>query len=74
MLAGLVVSRMRERRGCLAADNRGSLVDEFVILEGFHHKQGKVYSAREVTFENGITYVPTPNGQTLARAFFIFIN
>ena len=29
---------MRQRRGCLAADNRRGFLDEFVVLESLHHE------------------------------------
>ena len=57
---------MRERRGRLTADNRRGLVDELVVLEGRHHEQGKVRAALEVALEDGVAYMPAPNGQTLA--------
>jgi hypothetical protein len=61
---------MRQRRRRLAADNRRSLVDQLVILEGLYHKQGKVYAARDIALEDGVSNVPTPNGQALTLALF----
>jgi hypothetical protein len=59
---------MRKRGRCSAADNRWGLVDEFVALEGRHHKQSKVHATRHVAFENGIADVPAPRWQALALA------
>ena len=72
--AGLDLSRKRldfssaRRRGCLAADDRGGLVDELVVLEGLHHEQGEVDAAREVALEDGIAHVPTPHRQAVTLA------
>ena len=60
---------VRERRGRLAADNRRSLVDELVVLEGLHHEQGKVHATRDVALEDGVAYVPAPHGKALTIAF-----
>ena len=60
---------MGQCRGSLAAHDRRGLVDKFVILESSYHKQGKVYTAREVALQNGITYVPAPYRQALAISF-----
>src|SRR4029079_19572566 len=54
--------------GRLAADDRRSLVDEFVVLEGLHHEQGKVHSTREVARQDWIADVLAPHGQALAFA------
>src|SRR4029453_298042 len=59
---------VRERRGCLAADDRGGLVDELVVLEGLHHEQGEVDASREIALEDGIAHVPAPDGQALTLA------
>ena len=45
-------------------------MDQIVILQGLHHKKGKVYTARDVAPKYGIAYVPTPNGKALALALF----
>jgi hypothetical protein len=45
-------------------------VDQLIILEGFYHEQSKVHAARDIALEDGIAYVPTPHGQTLALALF----
>ena len=39
---------MRARRRGLAADNRRSLVDERIILEGLDHEECEVRAARDV--------------------------
>ncbi len=44
---------VRERRGCLAADNRWGLVDQLVILEGFYHEEGEVHAACHVALKDG---------------------
>ena len=59
---------VRERRGGLAADDRGGLVNEFVVVESLHHEKGEVDAARDVALENGITHVPAPHGQALTLA------
>src|SRR6476660_5726016 len=61
---------VRERRGRLAADDRWGLVDEVVVLQGFHHEQGKVHAARAVALEDGVAHVPAPHRQALAVALF----
>ena len=38
---------VRERRGGLAADDRGGLVNQFVVVESLHHEKGEVDAARE---------------------------
>ena len=60
---------MRKRRRCSAAANRRGLVDEFVVLEGRHHEEGKVHAARDVTRKDGVAYLPAPHWQALALAF-----
>src|SRR4051794_41362165 len=67
-LQGSSAGGMRERRGRLAADNRRGLVDELVVLEGFHHEQGEVHAARDVALEDGVAHVSAPHGQALALA------
>src|SRR5581483_11019844 len=64
--AGLI--RVRERRRRLAAHDRGGLVNQFVVVESFHHEEGEVDAARDVALENGITHVPAPHGQALTLA------
>ena len=59
-----------ERRGCLAANYRGGLVDEFVVLDGGDHEEGKVYAARDVAREDGVTNMPAPYGKAVALPFF----
>ena len=63
-------SRVRKRRGRPTADNCRGLVDQLVILDGLYHEQGKVYAARDIALEDGVAYVPTPHGQSLALALF----
>src|SRR5215213_9935747 len=67
-----VVGGVRERGGCLAADDRRGLVDELVVLEGFYHEPGKVDAARDVALEDGVAHVMAPHGQALALAFLEF--
>src|SRR6185295_19250086 len=59
---------VRERRGGLAADDRGGLVSQFVVVESLHHEKGEVDAARDVALENGITHVAAPHGQALTLA------
>src|SRR5438874_1503011 len=61
-------SGVGECRGRLASDDRRGLVNELVVLEGLHHEQGKVHTAREVARQDWIAYVFAPHGQTLAFA------
>jgi hypothetical protein len=65
-----LLGSVRECRGRLAADDGGCLVDEFVILKGLHHEQGKIYTARQVAREEGGAHVPAPHRQTLAFSLF----
>ena len=51
-----------------AADDRGRLVNKFVVLKGGHHEQGKVYAAGDVALKYGVTDVLAPHGQPLALA------
>ena len=50
-------------RGCLAADDRRRLVDEFVILERLHHEQCEVHAPGEVALEDRVADVAAPHGQ-----------
>src|SRR6185295_15061634 len=59
---------VRERRGGLAADDRGGLVNQLVVVESLHHEEGEVDAARHVALKNGITHVPAPHGQALTLA------
>lgn len=59
-------SSVCERRGCAAADNGRSFVDQPVVFKGLYHKQGVVHAPRQIALEDGITHVPTPGGQALA--------
>ena len=59
-----------ERRRRLAAYDGGRLVNEFVILKGRHHEQGKIHTARDVALGNGIAHVPAPHRQALALTRF----
>ncbi len=61
---------VRQRRRCLAADDRRGFMNEFVVLERRHHEQAKVHAAHDVTSEDGIADVPAPHGQTLTFALF----
>jgi hypothetical protein len=45
---GLGRSPLAERRGALAADDRGRLVHEIVVFEGLDDEQGEVDPARDV--------------------------
>lgn len=53
-----------------ATDDRRSLVDEAIVLEGLYHEQGKIDTTGEVALEDGIAHVTTPHGQALAFPFF----
>src|SRR5437867_62094 len=59
---------MRERRGRLAADDRGGLMDEVVVLESRHHKEREVDAACQVALEDRVAHVAAPYGQALALA------
>ena len=61
---------VRERRRCLAADNRRCFMDQLVVLDGRHHEQGKVHTAGDVAGQDGVAHVPAPHGKALALAFF----
>ena len=63
-------TRMRERRGGLAADDRRGLVDEFVVLKGRHHEEGKSTRRVMLLCEDGVAYMPAPHRQALALTFF----
>jgi hypothetical protein len=39
---------MSERRGTPPADDRGRVVDELVVAQGFDHEQGEVGATRDV--------------------------
>src|SRR3954469_7619103 len=62
--------RVRERRGALAADDRGCLVYEIVVLERLDHEQREVDAARDVASEDGVPDVAAPHRQALADALF----
>src|SRR4051812_25166125 len=68
-LGGWRLGGMRERRRRVAANNRGGFADKRVIFESCHHEECKVHAARNVTRQNGIANVPTPDWQTLALTF-----
>ena len=53
---------VRERRGRLTADDRGGLVNQFVVVESLHHEKGEVDAARDVALENRITHMAAPHG------------
>src|SRR5690242_16898564 len=59
---------VRERRGRLAAHDRGGLVNQLVVVKSIHHEEGEVDAVRDVALENGITHVPAPHGQALTLA------
>jgi len=59
---------MGKRRGRTTADDSRGLVNQLIIFESLNHEQGKIYTASDITLENGVAYVPTPDGQTLALA------
>ena len=61
---------MRERGGGLAADDGGGLLDEIVVRERLHHKEGEVHAASQIAFEDGVAHVAAPDRQALAVAFF----
>jgi len=51
---------VRKGGGRPAADNRRSLVDQFVVLEGLYHEEGIVHAPRNVALEDGVAHVTTP--------------
>src|SRR5512140_2152961 len=61
---------MCERGGCAASHDGRRFVDQLVPQKRIHHEQGIVSTPRLVALEDGIAYVPAPNGQTLALPFF----
>ena len=61
---------MCKSRGCAASDNCGGFVDQLIVLKGLYHEQGIIYTACDVTLEDGITYVLTLNWKALALALF----
>jgi hypothetical protein len=63
-----VLGGVRERRRCLAADDRWGLVDELVVLEGLDHEECEVDAARDVALEDRVADVPAPDGEALALA------
>src|SRR4051812_35691006 len=66
-LAPAVVGRrIAQRRGCVAADDRGGLVDQRVVGQRLDHEQGEVHTTREVARQYGIADVPAPDGQAFA--------
>ena len=62
--------RIRTDGGVASSSNRRGLVNEIVILQGFHHEYGKVHAAHDVALEDGVAHVLAPHRQTLALAFF----
>ena len=59
-----------KHRGRLSADNCRGFMNQRIILQGVHHKQGKVHPPGEVAFKNWVTHVPAPYRQALTLAFF----
>ena len=59
-----------ERRGCLAANYRGGLVDELIVFNGGYHEEGKVHAARFVAREDWVTHMPAPHGKALTPSLF----
>lgn len=57
------ISGMGERRRCSAADGRWCLVYQLVVLQRRHREQSKVHTACDVALEDGITYMPAPDGR-----------
>ena len=45
-------------------------MDEFVVLDGHDHEEGKVYTTCDVALEDGVAHVPAPHRQALALALF----
>ena len=48
-------------RRTLAAYDCRCLMDELVIFEGCYHEERKVYAARDITLEDGIAHMATPD-------------
>ena len=65
-----MLGSVRACRRRLAADNRGRLVDQSVILQGVDHEEREVDAARAVAREHGVSHVPAPHRQALALALF----
>src|SRR5689334_9254857 len=61
---------MRKRRGGAAADDRGRLMYQVVVLQGRHHEQGEVHPPGDVALKDGVTYMSAPHRKALALAFF----
>jgi hypothetical protein len=43
-------------------------MNQVVVFQCLHHEQREVYSTGDITFEDGVTHVPTPHRQALALA------